>query len=65
MLYRFWMQNFPHQFDLDAALVQSIKDLQESATDDNQVDCSLIDLSNTYVSSSNFFLTWLLRCHAS
>nr|XP_039254145.1 RAS guanyl-releasing protein 1-like [Styela clava] len=43
---RYWMKEFPHAFDLDAALVEAVKNLQFMTAKNEDVDSSLIDLSN-------------------
>ena len=47
LLRRFWMNEFPHMFDLDPQLVNALKGLQNASLNDPKVDPSLIDRSNT------------------
>uniref|UniRef100_H2YQA9 RAS guanyl releasing protein 3 n=1 Tax=Ciona savignyi TaxID=51511 RepID=H2YQA9_CIOSA len=41
-----WLKEFPHVFDLDQSLVRALQLLQITATEDDDVDASIIDLSN-------------------
>ncbi|XP_078482474.1 uncharacterized protein LOC100175460 isoform X1 [Ciona intestinalis] len=43
---RSWLHEFPHVFDLDTNLVRALQQLQSNAENDDDVDTSIIDLSN-------------------